>query len=388
MKIGLLGFKFENENMGCVALTYSVVSILTELFPDNLEIVNITDCIESLEQARSYFPTTRISGITYRLNSRLSVRDKTVIKELKTCDAVLDITYGDNFSDIYLPDFVHRTTSMKLNVEKLGVPLILMPQTIGPFENVALKKEAMKAIKKSKRVYTRDIPSKEFVLENLRKKDIYVATDVAFALPYEKDKNGHSCLRIGLNISGLLWKGGFLCDNQFGLSVDYREYIFSLLDELCSRNDNEVHIIPHVVDNISTANDGDLSVSNEIIKKYPRAILAPQFKDPIEAKNYIANMDVFSGARMHSTIAAFSSGVATIPFAYSRKFEGLYNNIGYPYIIDGKTMQTKQAVNLTLDYLAQKDELLKTGIESMKLVQDKLREFKADLNSVINKHKL
>ena len=33
---------------------------------------------------------------------------------------------------------------------------------------------------------------------------------------------------------------------------------------------------------------------------------------------------------MHATIGAISSGVATIPFSYSRKFEGLFGNLEYP----------------------------------------------------------
>ena len=37
-------------------------------------------------------------------------------------------------------------------------------------------------------------------------------------------------------------------------------------------------------------------------EEFPCAVLAPDFKNPIEAKSYISNMDVFIGARMHSTI--------------------------------------------------------------------------------------
>ncbi len=385
MIIGLLGFKFDNENMGCVALTYSVISILIDLFPDDLEIINFTDSVENLEIARDFFPDVKLSGVRYHLTSRLTLKERQVAKILKTCDAVLDITYGDNFSDIYLPKFVHRTTRMKLNVEKLGVPLILMPQTIGPFESKTLKKEAIRAIKKSKRVYTRDVPSKDFVYESLPKKDIFIATDLAFALPYKKERDRNEKRKIGLNVSGLLWKGGFSNENQFGLTVDYKEYINSLIDTLYDQGQNEIHIIPHVVDSSSKARDGDLQVSKELKETYPQVILAPQFLNPIVAKNYIATMDVFTGARMHSTIAAFSSGVATIPFAYSRKFEGLYHNIGYPYIIDGKTMQTEQAVAKTLEYISKSEELHKAGLESMKSVNDKLRNFKADLKTELTK---
>ena len=54
---------------------------------------------------------------------------------------------------------------------------------------------------------------------------------------------------------------------------------------------------------------------------------------------------------MHSTIASFSSGVATIPFSYSRKFEELFNDLKYPYIIHGKSDDLDLAVNKTISYV-------------------------------------
>ena len=65
--------------------------------------------------------------------------------------------------------------------------------------------------------------------------------------------------------------------------------------------------------------------------RYPRAIVAPAFRTPVEAKSYIAGMDFFAGARMHACIAAVSSGVPVYPLAYSRKFNGLFvETLGYP----------------------------------------------------------
>ena len=62
-------------------------------------------------------------------------------------------------------------------------------------------------------------------------------------------------------------------------------------------------------------------------------------------------MDIFIGARMHATVAAFSSGVATIPTAYSRKFAGLYSNLGYPYTIDLVENNTEENIKRTIQYI-------------------------------------
>lgn len=379
MRIGLLGFKYENENLGCVALTYSAIAVLNELFPEGLTIVNITDCHENMDFARSFFENVHLVEQVYYLRTRFMLMDRETISAVRKCDAVLDITFGDNFSDIYLPHFVRKTTHLKLIIEALGVPLILMPQTIGPFEDTKLLKQALRAIKKSKRVYSRDILSKDFVKKYLPKQDVFVATDLALVLPYEKVTYISSKIKIGVNVSGLLWNGGFINSNQFGLTVDYQQYITSLLSQICNDRCYEVHLIPHVVDVSAKAQDGDLAVAHEMLEKYPSIALAPSFATPIDAKNYIAQMDIFIGARMHSTIAAFSSHVATIPFAYSRKFEGMYDGIGYPYVVDGRKLTTEQALTKTMEFITKADELKRSGDAAMQIVQQLLSDFKSDL---------
>lgn len=204
---------------------------------------------------------------------------------------------------------------MKLCVERLGVPLLLMPQTIGPFRSKPLLLQALLAIAKSKRVYSRDVLSSEFVHKYLKKKDVYVTTDLALALPFDKrQKVKSSKIRVGLNVSGLLWKGGFHTQNQFGLKVDYISYIETLINKLLKEDKYEIHIIPHVTDVSVNAQDGDLACVEYLKHKFPKLIFAPTYTSPIDVKTYISTMDVFSGARMHSTVAAFSSEVATIPF--------------------------------------------------------------------------
>ena len=72
------------------------------------------------------------------------------------------------------------------------------------------------------------------------------------------------------------------------------------------------------------------------------------FETPIEVKNCISQMDIFIGSRMHATIGALSSGVVTIPVAYSRKFSGLFESIGYMHTIDICTMNNNSALQKTI----------------------------------------
>ena len=79
-------------------------------------------------------------------------------------------------------------------------------------------------------------------------------------------------------------------------------------------------------------------------------------------------MDIFIGARMHATIAAFSAGVITIPTGYSRKFKGLYDSIEYPYVIDLQNMTTSEAIEKTLEYIENSYMLEKQIMESKMLI--------------------
>ena len=72
-----------------------------------------------------------------------------------------------------------------------------------------------------------------------------------------------------------------------------------------------------------------------------------------------------------------------IPFAYSRKFQGLFNSLKYEYIIDAKSVTTKMAVEFTLKWIEQK-ELLKNNMKIGKqLIDNKTQLFKDELLKLI-----
>lgn len=94
-------------------------------------------------------------------------------------------------------------------------------------------------------------------------------------------------------------------------------------------------------------------------------------------------MDFFTGARMHSTIAAFSSGVPVVPVAYSRKFNGLYDTLKYPYYIDAKSNITcENAIEKMLEYIANVKELKANLDRSSEIYRDELKKYKGELKNL------
>ena len=124
-------------------------------------------------------------------------------EKISECDFIIDLTQGDSFTDIYgLNRFISYTMD-KFIVERENVPLVLGPQTYGPFKSIFTQRFAKRIISKAELVISRDELSKAY-LEKLKiKKDIYVGTDLAIGLPYKRGSKKENS--VGVNVSGLLW---------------------------------------------------------------------------------------------------------------------------------------------------------------------------------------
>jgi polysaccharide pyruvyl transferase WcaK-like protein len=324
--------------MGCNALTYGSVEVLSEVAKklgvefEYILLGNTVTGVVPLELT-SYkitfieqIPDFSIKGLlrcAYRRNYKELVRQAGILKK---ADIYLDSGWGDSFSEIYGRqrfNCIFHTLSYAMNS---GKPLILLPQTIGPFQSDDVKKRARKILESAIAVYARDPLSVACAKEILPGLDVFGTIDVAFFMKYQKrqvsDRKG---LLIGVNPSGLLWKGGYTQTNQFGLKDNYRTVIRESIKYLLSIQSATVELVGH---DIKGPNAGDLEddyyVCKLLQKEFPQCRVGPFFYSPVEAKSYISGLDLLIGSRMHCCIAAYSSGVPVLPLTYSRKFKGLF----------------------------------------------------------------
>ncbi|WP_245781191.1 polysaccharide pyruvyl transferase family protein [Celeribacter neptunius] len=257
---------------------------------------------------------------------------------LRRAHMVVDIGGGDSFTDIYGPKRFFTIWATKLHALRMGKPLILSPQTVGPFDTGWAKALAKWSLKKSKLVVSRDAPTTAFLTEMGVTENVLEATDVAMRLPYDppapRPEGGP--IKVGLNVSGLLFNGGYTKSNQFGLKAEYPELIRRIIRFFQDQENVELHLVGHVQSHEIAVED-DHRVNEALAEEFPGIIVSPFFKSPIEAKSYIAGLDFFMGARMHATIAAFSSRVPVVPMAYSRKFRGVFGTLGYDRSVDCKS---------------------------------------------------
>jgi len=345
-RIGLIWTNPYSGNRGVGALTYSILYLLEQLSQANNTdfeyylIGNYDEAskIDYLAIGNKNVRINIIRGLTPislkgKLKSLVFYKDFIAAKKL---DYVMDMGEGDSFSDIYGITRFERFIHTKNRYNRLKIKQMLLPQTIGPFKDPIVKKKAFECMNKCQIVLPRDKQSYVYLKENNVTTEIDEIIDVAFFMPFEKDIISDDYINIGLNISALLWHGGYTRDNQFNLVVDYQCLIRSIIDYFLSMPNVKLFLVPHVVA-LNVDIENDYAVSYDLVKEYKneRLVLSPFFLTPISAKNFIASLDFFMGARMHATIAAFSSGVPVYPMAYSRKFNGLFvDTLNYNYMGD------------------------------------------------------
>lgn len=277
--------------------------------------------------------------------------------DLRELDILLDIGAGDSFADIYPDKRFAYIVATKAFAIAAGKPLVLSPQTIGPFTRQPHTSIAAWICRRAAVVFARDPLSMQVLQGFAPSADARQAIDVAFALPYDKPvRTPAGPIRVGINVSGLLLSGGYAGGNEYGLAFDYPALTRALVAAFAAMPGVEVHLVPHV-NAPAMPNDDDGIACDRLHAEFPQSHRVPNFASPSAAKSFIAGLDFLVAARMHATIAAYSAGVPVVPISYSRKFEGLYKGLDYPWLVTATGMDTGAATAFVLDAFARRNEL-------------------------------
>lgn len=380
MKIVIVNAAIQNGNRGCVALSISAVSILGEILngkniphtfylPQSGYAQKGTHVIKVDDEVIKFVSLPDITPLDFKHKlKKLLKKDYAQTEDVyKNADFIFDIGQGDSFADIYGKgrfDWIFSQYRLGMKYHK---PYCILPQTIGPFKDPKIREQAKRGIEYASCVMVRDKQSYDYVKELLPKKEVTEIIDVAFFMPFKRKTFDKSRVHVGLNISALLWHGGYTRNNQFGLKTDYQSLVRDIIKYFLAQDGVTLHLIPHVV-GADRGVENDYGVSFDLCEEFNNTnlVLSPLFLDPISAKNYIAGMDFFMGARMHSTIAAFSSGVSVVPMAYSRKFNGLFSDtLQYPYVADMKAQGNSDIMAVVKDSFEKRENLKKQIAERM-----------------------
>ena len=237
-------------------------------------------------------------------------------------DVILDTRAGDSFADIYgLPRLAAMCASTEVAARQ-GVPVVLSPQTIGPFESKVAGLLARRSLKTASLVMARDSTSADAAARLGRPVDV-ATTDVVFALDVPEPE---SSLDVVLNVSGLLWQPGPHVD-----SATYRATVAAVYDALVAAG-RTVSLLAHVLP-APTSDDDAAAVAEFAATHAPEAeILRPTSLNHV--RQLLAGASLVVGSRMHACLNALSVGTPAVPLAYSRKFAPLMADLGWSHVID------------------------------------------------------
>lgn len=243
-------------------------------------------------------------------------------KWIQSFDLVIDSRSGDSFADLYGVERLFGMGVVGELVHRAGVPLILGPQTIGPFVSVAGRALGRRSLRTASAVMSRDSTSAAHAGILGRPVDVQ-STDVVFALPQPPREAKRDVI---LNISGLLWAPSPHVDSEH-----YRKTVAALYQEL-KRDGRSVSLVAHVLD--SPVADNDIPAIQEFAAAHaPGAeVLIPSSLTHV--RGLLAGGRVVIGSRMHACLNALSSGTPAVSLGYSRKFAPLFQDLGWNHTVD------------------------------------------------------
>lgn len=366
--VGLLGASFGTKNLGIAALACGTVASICHSFPNvriflldygkdpaifqvahpggftSVELINI-------RFSKRIYLSNHIVYLLFlaiflrivpsrQLRARLLQRNH-VLKTILEADIIGSIAGGDSFSDTYGFVRLIYVTLPQFLVLLLGKPLVLLPQTFGPFKGALAKTIARYTIRHSKTAYSRDTTGLEATRKIIGRNHgrLEFSHDMGFALePRIRDERiptwlaeyDYSIPLVGLNVSGLLYIGGYTHNNMFGIKGDYRRLIHALIYFFARKHSAHVMLVPHV---LGVGEESDVIACRKIYddtegNSRPHLHLLEEEYDQHEIKYLIGRCNFFLGSRMHSCIAAISQCVPAVGLAYSQKFHGVFSSVG------------------------------------------------------------
>jgi colanic acid/amylovoran biosynthesis protein len=282
-----------------------------------------------------------------------------VIGKIATADLCLSIAGGDSFADLYgILRYAYVALPQALCLI-LRRPFVHMPQTYGPFRNPIVRWTASLLFAGARAVFSRDLDGVSLVnsLPAVRKKGLTArfSHDVAFVMEPRRSPIQSAALDgflaknssrvVGINISGLLWMGGYTGNNMFGLNISYPDFTRRLIDFFITTRGLPVLLIAHTVavGKSREADDGVCrAVFDELKDRYGNWLFFdPAPYDQNEIKYIIGNLSFLVAARMHACIAALSQEIPAIGVAYSKKFAGVLSSIGVGDLVIDPSRQTE-----------------------------------------------
>jgi len=327
-------------NRGCEAIVRSTASLLAERFKRCRYTIwsydRATDIkalrgklfrVRDAHKRRGRFDRCRAARKLGRLpGGKLAQRILRWLPGSPTCALSIG---GDNFTlDYGVPGQVVKTGRLLMDA---GVPFVIWGASIGPFGADQRVEEQMRQFLQQVDLITvRESRSVEYLRSLGITRNVVQVFDPAFVLKPEPYQGPEALFVasgnvVGLNISALIAQ--WFPENNLEAILDE---VAAFVDTLIAQG-FEVLLVPHVTaKNYPIERDDERVLEmlyGRIDHGHENIALLPGNVPAAQVKWVISRCRFFVGARTHSTIAAFSTGVPTIVIGYSQKARGICRDL-------------------------------------------------------------
>ena len=327
MRVLILWADERSANLGVRVLAQGTTALVRRAHPD----------AEVACQSYGHGPAPANIGVPRTLLRDRLTDAKGLRRWVRSFDYVVDTRAGDSFADIYGLQRLVAMGAMGEFVRSCGVPLVLGPQTIGPFDTRRGRAVGQWSLRRATTVMARDPLSADAARALGREVDV-LTTDVVFALDTPEPGPERDVL---FNVSGLLWNS-----DSHGPASDYRHLVRSLLHDLRERG-RTVTLLSHVLEG-----EGGLDSDGEVVRVLGDELgldhVVPTSLADVRATMRGARLVL--GSRMHACLNALSVGTPALPLAYSRKFAPLLAAIGWPHVVSLADPNARRTVGDLLDH--------------------------------------
>lgn len=341
--IVISGFNIQANNRGTAALGYGALSFLQERgwLEDGSILLNFRFVNNPLKKQNRGVHTRMLSIQGMHLEHKeVNVPKWEKVLYLKTgilfpfsrfrrylrkVKYVAAINGGDGFSDIYSTrTFFSRLHETNIAM-KSRIPLVILPQTLGPFKSESNKAIADRILSYASKIFVRDTEYNKQLEEMGVKYE--VTKDLSYYMRPESFDINIKPNSVGINISGLAYSNKFRAlSGQFGTYP----YLINQLIEAFQRLGTTVYLIPHSYNKTHPELDADdmqaCSEAYHNLKEKTNIFNVNQDLTSPQVKYIISQMSYFIGTRMHANFAAIYTGVPVYGLAYSYKFEGAFKS--------------------------------------------------------------
>jgi len=341
------------ENRGCEAIVRGTVKILREYFSDprficishfQSEDQFREQCIKESDRAIVHLASHHINKKnvihtawkpkTWKALYRYFFNKETyyigiyrdILPYLNSATAVLSVG-GDNYS-IDFGGIPVAFTSFDDLVLRYNKPLIIWGASIGPFSAIPDYEKYMYGhLQKITGIYARESVTINYLKGIGVTENVYQVADPAFLMDPVKPAGIEEILTIdeeaiGINLSPLM--ASFVTGGNI---ERWRATAAAIIENVAKRTERQIYLIPHVTSPHSDDYGFMQKAISHQLGKCRNLTLIPSKYNAAEIKWIISQMTLFAGARTHSTIAALSSGVPTLSFAYSIKAKGINRDV-------------------------------------------------------------